>query len=140
MTRIQKAFKLADEGLSLSQAMLKAGYAAAYAKNPQKIKKTDNWQKMLAEKLPDDDLLVAHRNALSATKWNEFSGEREPDHAIRLRAAVEGYKLKGKMVENGGNIGQQVNISFDGSGYIPPDNVFNIKPTNVKKLTKTIKT
>ena len=129
MTKAQKAFKLAGEGLSLSEAMRQANYSPNYAKNPQTLKRTDQWQKMLAEKLPDDDLLVAHRNALSATKWNDFTGEREEDHSIRLKAAVEGYKLKGKLMENNGNTNTQINISLGNSGYIPKDNVLNIKPT-----------
>ena len=129
MTRVQKAFKLADQGLSISKAMLQAGYGPGYAKNPHLFKRTDQWQKMLAEKLPDDDLLVAHRNALQATKWNDFTGEREADHNIRLKAAVEGYKLKGKLMENNGNTNTQVNIVLGNEGYMPPNNVLGLKPT-----------
>ena len=137
MTRVQKAFKLADQGMALGKAMRIAGFAPGYAKNPQLLKQTDQWQKLLAEKLPDDDLLVAHRNALSATKWNDFTGEREADHAIRLKAATEGYKLKGKLMENSGNIGQQVNITLDSSGYIAPNNILDLKPTLVTSKRKT---
>ena len=136
MNKAQKTLNGIEAGLSMGKAMLKANYSPNYAKNPQKLRNTEQWQRLLAEKLPDDDLLIAHRNALSATKFNDFSGEREPDHAIRLRAAVEGYKLKGKLVENVGNTNTQINISLDGTGYIPPDNVLNIKPTKLKYYKK----
>ena len=136
MNKTTKVFKAVEQGLSISKAMKQVGYSPNYAKNPQELKSTDRWQKLLAEKLPDDDLLVAHRNALGATKWNDFTGEKEADHSIRLRAAVEGYKLKGKIMDNHGNTNTQVNISLDGSGYIPPDNILNLKPTNVKTLKK----
>ena len=136
MNKAQKTLNGIEAGLSFGKAMLKANYSPNYAKNPQKLRNTEQWQRLLAEKLPDDDLLIAHRNALSATKFNDFSGEREPDHAIRLRAAVEGYKLKGKMVENVGNTNTQINITLDGTGYIPPDNVLNIKPTKLKYYKK----
>ena len=129
MTKPQKVSQLVDQGLSFGKAMLQVGYGPGYAKNPQLFKKTDQWQKILAEKLPDDDLLVAHRNALQATKWNDFTGEREPDHAIRLKAATEGYKVKGKLMDNTGNTNSQVNILIDSRGYTPPDNVLGIKPT-----------
>ena len=129
--RQKQAIKGALAGLPLSKAMIKAGYAPATARNPQNnLTNKEAWKTLMNEYLSDHKLFKAHEEALEAEKWNEFSGEREPDHALRLRAATEGYKIKGYgNVGERGNIGQQFNISFDGSGYIPPNNVLNIKPT-----------
>ena len=132
MSKIAKAFKLADQGMSIGKAMRQVGYSPNYAKNPQSLKRTDEWQKLVAEKLPDDDLLIAHHDALGAIRHvllDDGNMITEPDHAIRLRAAVEGYKIKGRTMENSGNSNTQINIVLGNDGYIPPNNTQGLKPT-----------
>lgn len=95
-------------GISTGEAMLNAGYSPATAKNPQKLTESKAWAELMDQYLPDNALLETHQNALLASKWNDFTGEREPDHAIRLKATEMGYKLKGKIG------GTQVNIQNNG--------------------------
>lgn len=99
---------LENTGKPISRAMLDAGYAPATAKNPSELTESKGWNELLEEMLPDEDLLNAPKEALRAMKWNDFTGEREPDHSIRLKAADQGFKLKGKIG------GTQVNILNQG--------------------------
>lgn len=119
----------------VSVAMVKNGYSKATAHNPDKITKSDAWKAMVAQYLPDYKILQTHQEALKATKWNDFTGEREEDHGVRLKAVDMAYKLKGKG-DNGGNTNTQINITLDSSGYIPPNNVLGIKPTLSIRPTK----
>jgi hypothetical protein len=91
-----------------SAAMLKAGYSPNTAKTPQKLTESKAWPELLEKYLPDDKLLKTHDEALQATKWNDFTGEREPDHTTRLKAVDMGYKVKGKMSDT--NVAIQVNF------------------------------
>jgi hypothetical protein len=109
MTIKQKqAFMKVVKGSSITQAMKEVGYSDSTAKRTNKITRTQGWKELLETYLPDDKLLKAPSEALSATKWNDFTGDREPDHNIRLKAAEVGFKLKGRMNEN--NFLQQYNI------------------------------
>lgn len=90
---------------SKSDAMIQAGYSPATAKHP--TAKVKIWPKLLEKYLPDDKLLAKHSEALEATKWNDFTGEREEDHATRLKAVDMGYKVKSKYVENNPSINIQ---------------------------------
>lgn len=132
--RQKQAIKGVLEGLPLSKAMIKAGYSPATAKNPQNnLTNKEAWKVIMNEYLPDHKLFEAHEKALEATKWNDFTGEREEDHAIRLKAAIEGYKIKGYgNVAERGQSNTQINISVGDSGYVPPSNVLGIKPTTLK--------
>ena len=125
-----KAIKaVVEDGLNIYQAKLKAGYSKTQAKKTDRLTKSDAWREVMNEYLPDYKLFKKHEEALEATKWNDFTGEREQDHYIRLRAIDMAYKLKGRVGENGGNSYQQINISLDSGGYIPPTNVLGIKST-----------
>ena len=97
---------LENTGKSVSRAMLDNGYAPTTAKNPIELTESKGWQELMEKYLPDDKLLTKHNEALEARKWNDFTGEREDDHAIRLRAVELGYKLKKKL---GPEILQQFN-------------------------------
>ena len=51
-----------------------------------------------------------------ATKWNDFTGEREPDHAIRLKAVEVaerwlGLKEEPKLLQQF-NVGGDMNLEF----------------------------
>ena len=117
---------------NFGKAMRKAGYSVATSKKPEVLTKSNAWKQIMGKYLPDDKLFKTHEEALLATKWNDFTGEREEDHSIRLKAVDMAYKLKGRGNDSvSGNT--QINISFDGTGYIPPDNVLGLKPTMKRK-------
>jgi len=113
---------------NVSKAMRLAGYSKATVNQPKVLTDSNAWRKVMAQYLPDHKLFKTHEDALTATKWNDFTGDREADHNIRLKAVDMAYKLKGRDT-NGNTQNTQINISFDGTGYIPPDNTLGIKPT-----------
>ena len=120
------------------QAMLRAGYKPSTANKPSNLTKSDNWRKIMAQYLPDHKLFKTHEDALTASKWNDFTGDREPDHNIRLKAVDMAYKLKGRGNDSVTS-NTQINISFDGTGYIPPENVLNVKPTHKSSKPKEVR-
>ena len=106
-----------ENKMPVSVAMRKNGYKKWTASRPSNLTRSDAWKQALAQYLPDDKLLKKHEQALEATKWNDFTGEREVDHNTRLKAVVEGYKLKGVYNDNQRISNTQVNISWDSQGY-----------------------
>lgn len=62
--------------LSVSEAMRRAGYSDATAKNPQNLTKSMDWQEAMDSFLPDVDLLAKHSELLQAKKLEraEFPG------------------------------------------------------------------
>lgn len=93
---------------SVSAAMRAVGYKATTATVPKNLTQSKAWPILLNEYLPDEDLLTAPKEALKATKWNDFTGEREADHTARLKAADQGFKLKGRLAET--QVNQQFNV------------------------------
>lgn len=90
------------------EAMRQAGYSESSARKPKEVLTTSKaWPQLLEQYLPDDKLLRVHDEALQATKWNDFTGEREPDHTTRLKAVDMGYKVKGRLTDV--TINQQFN-------------------------------
>ena len=122
---------LDNPSISMRKAMIRAGYSRNTIVDPSNVTNSIAWKQIMQKYLPDHKLFKKHEEALGATKWNDFTGEREADHSIRLRAVEMAYKLKGHSID-GGVSNTQVNITFDGKGYIPPDNSLNIKPTKTK--------
>lgn len=103
----------------VSEAMLEAGYPPSTAKNPQQLTKSKGWKELMDKYLPDDKLLKKHDEALEATKWNDFTGEREEDHQVRLKAVELGYKLKKKLGDTGVNIFGEKVIAILGGASVP---------------------
>lgn len=95
---------------NVSKAMKAAGYPATTASNPQQLTRSKAWKELVEEKLDDDLLLQKHKEALEATKWNDFTGEREADHTTRLKGVELGYKIKRRL---GPDIAQQFNLGGD---------------------------
>jgi polynucleotide 5'-kinase involved in rRNA processing len=93
---------------TMKEAMIKVGYSPNTAVAPTKVTESKGFNELLEKYLPDDKLLKVHEEALEAKKWNDFTGEREPDHTTRLKAVDLGYKLKGKIG------GTQVNVLNQG--------------------------
>jgi len=105
---------LENTGKPISRAMLDNGYSPATAKNPCELTESKGWKELLEKYLPDEKLLKKHDEALEAKKWNDFTGEREEDHSIRLKAIELGYKLKGKLNEGSVNISGEKVIAILG--------------------------
>src|SRR3990167_9911968 len=120
---------------NLGEAMIKAKYSVATSKKPKVLTESNTWRKVMTQYLPDHKLFKTHEDALTASKWNDFTGDREPDHNIRLKAVDMAYKLKGRGNDSVTS-NTQINISFDGTGYIPPENVLNVKPTHKSSKPK----
>lgn len=106
MTLKQKAVAkdlMENNGKPVSKAMLDAGYDPRTAKNPQQLTRSKGWKELMDEYLPDQDLLNVPKDAMKAMKWNDFTGEREADHNVRLKAADMGLKLKGRLNDKNGD-------------------------------------
>ena len=93
-------------GGNARKAMLDAGYSPNTAHSSDKLTKSQGFKEIMEKYLKDDLLVKKHSEALEATKWNDFTGEREEDHTTRLKAVELGYKLKRHL---GPEIVQQIN-------------------------------
>ena len=117
----KKRSKIIGKNRTVKAELLEAGYSLTTAtKQPPSVMKAKGWQKILDEKLPDEDLLDVHRKELKATKvvsavviskdadsrTNDFI--EVPDHPTRLKAVELGYKVKGKLKDV--NVNQQFNF------------------------------
>jgi len=102
---------LENVGKPVSRAMADAGYSQATAKNPDHLTDSKAWQEIMEKHLNDTKLFTKHEEALEATKWNDFTGEREEDHGIRLRAIDLAYKLKGRL-KDGLNVAGDINMNI----------------------------
>lgn len=100
-------------GKPVSQAMLDAGYTYESAQQPQQLTNSKGFQELLEKYLPDGLVVQKHAEALDAMKWNDFTGEREPDHTIRLKAIDLNYKVKGKYNNTNINILNQGDMSLE---------------------------
>ena len=100
MTIKQKRLaRVVEKSRTMGEALLKAGYSPATAIKPTQVTKSKGWQKLMEEQLPDEELLVATKEGLKANKIISSHTEPDyeyPDHAIRLKSADQGYKLKGR--------------------------------------------
>jgi hypothetical protein len=109
----KKVARLVEKVGSMKEAMLEAGYAPTTAKTPTKVTEAKGWLKLLNEKLPDDGLLTATQEALKADQY-DMIGKPHPHHLVRLKAAEQGYKLKGRFAPdnvNQFNVGE-MNVKF----------------------------
>lgn len=60
---------MANRGISKAEAMRRAGYSDATARNPKNLTTTKSWQELMDEYLPDDELAAKHHELLNATKF-----------------------------------------------------------------------
>ena len=88
---------IVENGGNVTKGMRDAGYKEGSINNPKSLTESKAWQEVFEKHLPDEKLFTKHNEALDATKWNDFTGEREEDHAIRLKAVELGYKLKHRL-------------------------------------------
>lgn len=101
-------------GGNMSDAMRKAGYSEAMARNPQKLKSSYAWGQLEEEYFPEKLLAQVHNEGLQATKTILQPTEVEitdddgnvskivkkvavevPDHAVRQRFLDMAYKVRG---------------------------------------------
>lgn len=108
--------KVTENHGNISKAMIEAGYTPETASKPKNLTESKGWAELMEQYLPDDKLLAKHEKALEATKWNDFTGERETDHATVLKAVDLGYKIKKHLGE-----GNTVNISGEKVLVIPSE-------------------
>jgi len=76
--RQRKTLKnMVENGGKLSPAMKKAGYSDAYAKNPHKLRKTEGFQKLIDEYIPEKDVARVHKKLLQKREVRviEIDGE-----------------------------------------------------------------
>lgn len=66
----QKAIQIYVEnyGISKAEAMRRAGYSEASAKNPKFLTESPTWQELLDRHLTDEKLVAKHKDLLNATK------------------------------------------------------------------------
>lgn len=71
--------------MSISKAMLKAGYPSSTAKNPQQLTRSKMWKQLLEEYLSDEYLSKKHKELL----------EKKDANAV-AKGLDMAYKLKGR--------------------------------------------
>lgn len=88
---VKKYIRALPKSDTKTEAKQKAGYAKDVSTAQIEASKTfQEFQKKIAEKIPDDDTIKAYKDALKAKKKDVA------DHYIRLSAAKEVNKLKGQ--------------------------------------------
>jgi hypothetical protein len=98
----RKLLEVLPEANSVGEAMVKAGYSKASAKNPKLVLGTQNWQDLLEQYLPDNLLATVHLEGLQATKLHTSHTEPDkevPDYATRHKYLDTAYKVKNKIVD-----------------------------------------
>lgn len=78
---------------SFKQAMIKAGYSPAYAKNPKQFRKTASWNDLLDENLPDWLLTEKHLELFDAKTIDNYIFPLSMDDEM-ITELVEGWGFK----------------------------------------------
>lgn len=102
-----KAAKLLKDSNSLGEAMRKAGYSEYTARMPGRLKKTQGWQQLVDQHLPDEKLVEKVAEGLEASKIVTSPTEPDkevPDFLTRHKYVVTGLELKGKLSKASVNI------------------------------------
>ena len=91
----KKAFKTVmdrvENGSTMKDALVKAGYSKNTAKAPTKITKSSGWLELLEKHIPDKKLTKVLEQGLDATD------KELPDYAVRHKYLETGLKLKSKF-------------------------------------------
>jgi hypothetical protein len=101
--RQKRVAKLVENGRTMGEVMVQAGYSPNTAKAPTKLTKSKGWKELVEKHMPDEKLLKVH-NELLASKQDQ----------IRLGAVGLGYKVKGRMNDNTINIDKAIVIPILG--------------------------
>lgn len=129
--RARKALILLGEnGGNARKALKDAGYSQKVADNPNRVIKSDAFQQLVEQQLPDSLLVRVHKEGLTANRvvsarvTNKEAGVdtddfiEVPDHAVRHKFLVTGYELK-KKLERGNNVFMpiQFNVGDDRQSF-----------------------
>jgi len=110
--------RVVNDGESVSRAMVKENYSVKTSHNPDKIKKSRGWQRLLETYLPDESLTKKHKELLEkkeiARVFDHGTGEWiqtivEQPHSDVKGALDMAYKLK-KKYPGEGEGGTKVNV------------------------------
>jgi len=67
------ASKLVENGGNIGKAMKEAGYSPATAKTPKKLTGSKGWAILMAEVLPDENLIRTHQGLLGSYKLGSYT-------------------------------------------------------------------
>lgn len=86
---------LGENGGSMRQAIVDAGYSQKVADNPSKITSSVTWGELMEVHLSDDDLSQKHKELIQASTLQsmKFDIDIEPDEIREYFAEMKGYKL-----------------------------------------------
>ena len=78
--------------MSFGSAMKELGYSENYALNPDQVKETDSWQKLMEEQIPDELLAQVHHGLLKHKEWRArdagldkaFKLKKRYDNALKI--------------------------------------------------------
>lgn len=94
---------IGKDGKSFAQAAREAGYSNAIANNPQKVTKTQSWQTLMDQYLPQDLIARKHQELLEAEeivfipRGKKILERKRPDHAARKAGIDMAHKLRGNF-------------------------------------------
>lgn len=103
--RMRKTAKILLEkgSKSVSSAMREAGYSENTAKVPSKVTKTQSWQSLMDQYLPQDLIARKHQELLEAEetvfipRGNKILEKKRPDFAARKAGVDMAHKLRGNF-------------------------------------------
>lgn len=84
---------VANGGKSVKQAMIKAGFSPAYAKNSDKLTGSQTWQELTEKELSDTLLIKVHRELLGHKDWRARDAGLDKGYKIRGKYAPEQIEL-----------------------------------------------
>lgn len=107
---------------TLQEAAIMSGYSKATARSQDSITGTKGFKELIAQYLPIEDAFQATKDGLKANKYLPYETEEEfPDHAIRLKASEQIYKLHGVITPDQAHVGDNVTINI--LNYGADDNI-----------------
>ena len=123
------AFRKVLKGMPISHAMKAVNYAKTTSGNTTKLTASKGWHELIDKYISDEALMKVHREGLKATyvrkEYDEENKKaeiiKEPDYAVRHKYLETGYKIKGRLKNEGeGNTFNQLNIFWQGKGRDNP--------------------
>lgn len=86
---------VANRGISVAEAMRRAGYSEATARNPKNLTQTKAWEELVEEYLPDEKLAQKHVELLDAMRMESAQfPEYLPHEIIRELLMDAGCKVR----------------------------------------------
>lgn len=113
-----RQIKLAKElgkSRTKKEAMLKAGYAPSTAHQQSRTFEKKGFKELLEQYLPLDKAFKVTDAALTAVKLDQ-GGEVVDDHAIRLKATDQVYKLHNVLQPDATHVGDNITVNIQTYG------------------------